>query len=327
MSYYADKVASLADLFGCPVSLEVGGLRVGGAVYPVIDDVIVLLPPGKRPARLRSAGAEAPDPAVFSSDIQATFGDEWTTYRGMMAEHREEFEAYFDLIDLDALKGSRVLDLGCGMGRWATFVAPQCREIVLVDFSEAIFVARENLRAAPNAIFLMGDVRDLPIRDDAADLAYCLGVLHHLPTPALDEVRRLRRLAPRLLVYLYYALENRPWHYRALLGVVTRARERLCRVRNARARAAWTWSIAVFIYKPLVGLGHAMRPFGLARHVPLHEGYRGKSLARVKQDVYDRFFTGIEQRVTRDEILSLGDVFRRIEISPTMPFWHALLFR
>jgi len=46
------------------------------------------------------------------------------------------------------------------------------REMVLLDFSEAIFVARENLRGASNALFFLGDLRRMPFRDDFADLVY-----------------------------------------------------------------------------------------------------------------------------------------------------------
>jgi hypothetical protein len=56
--------------------------------------------------------------------------------------------------------------------------------------------------------------------------------------------------------------------------------------------------------------------------IPLYEGYRGNSLKRIEQDVYDRFFTQIEQRVTRKEIMSLKDTFSEIVISEGLPYWH-----
>ena len=77
---------------------------------------------------------------------------------------------------------------------------------------------------ARNTLFFMGDIKALPFADDFCDFLFCLGVLHHLPAPCLDEVRALRRYAPRLLIFLYYALDNRPFHYRFLLGGVTAAR-------------------------------------------------------------------------------------------------------
>src|SRR5690606_4214648 len=131
-----------------------------------------------------------------------------------LPEHREEFERYFDLVDWKSMANARVCDLGCGMGRWSAFAKDRCREIVLVDFSDAIFVARKNLGQAKNALFFMCDLKRLPFRDDFADFLFCLGVLHHLPTPCLEEVRALKRAAPKLLIFLYYALDNRPGYFR-----------------------------------------------------------------------------------------------------------------
>jgi ubiquinone/menaquinone biosynthesis C-methylase UbiE len=110
------------------------------------------------------------------------------------------------------------------MGRWSFFAKDHCREIMLVDFSDAIFMARKNLADADNALFFMCDLKRLPFRDGFADFLFCLGVLHHLPTPCLDEVRALRRAAPKLLIFLYYALANRPWYFGVLVKIVTAVR-------------------------------------------------------------------------------------------------------
>ena len=328
-SYYQDKTATLRDIFGvASVEVHHDGLLLDGRFLPVVDDVIVALDADRVPPHLRSRlpdgrsteGVAASTP--FSADIQYTFGEEWKAHSKLLDDHTATFESYFDLIDLDGLAERRIADLGCGMGRWSHFVAPRCREIVLVDFSEAIFVARENLRDAGNAVFVMADVLDLPFADDAFDLVYCLGVLHHLPVDALDALRRLSRLAPRHLAYLYYSLDNRPAYFRWLLGPVTAVRKRLAGVRSPRTRAALTSVIAAGVYAPLAGLGSLLRPVGLSRFVPLADAYVGSSMASLRQDTYDRFFTGIEQRFSRKEILTLTDTFGSVTVSDGFPYWH-----
>jgi SAM-dependent methyltransferase len=327
--YYAGKIESLKDVFGArDVRVAPGRLCVDGREYPVVDDVVVLLPPSQWPAAVRErlgagGGARGAEPAApIAGDIQFTFGAEWQRFPRILPEHEKEFSQYFDLVDLAGLAGRRVCDLGCGIGRWSFFLKDACRELVLVDFSEAIFVARRNLSSAGNALFFLGDLERLPFRADFADLVVCLGVLHHLPTGALDQVRALGRLSPTLLVFLYYALDNRPRYWRALLAAVTAVRLPLSRVCSAPARSALTWALALGVYVPLVALGRAARPFGLERFVPLHEFYRDKSLQRIRQDVYDRFFTRIEQRFERDRILSLRDAFGEVAVSERPPYWH-----
>jgi len=231
-----------------------------------------------------------------------------------------------DLVDLGTLRDSLVCDLGCGMGRWSFFLKDHCRALVLVDFSEAIFSARRNLAGA-NACFFMGDLTRLPFADDFCDFLICLGVLHHLPQACLEAVRRLRRAAPRLLIYLYYALDNRPAYFRALLTPVSALRRMLSRVRSARLRRWFSFAVARLVYRPFVWLGRALRAIGVRAVVPLFEYYETLSNKRMEQDVYDRFFTPIEQRVSRVEIAALSDTFREVRVSPGLPFWHFLCIR
>ncbi|HZD54676.1 MAG TPA: class I SAM-dependent methyltransferase, partial [Candidatus Aquicultoraceae bacterium] len=215
--YYEDKRESLQDLFGAG-EIVVNDDRIGvdGREYPVVDDVIVLLPPAEWPLKLRERITTPAERTVeagrddFAGDIQFTFGEEWSRFPEILAEHEGEFHQYFDLVDIGGLAGARVCDLGCGIGRWSHFLKGRCRELVLLDFSEAIFAARENFRDVSNALFFLGDLRRMPFRDDFADFLFSLGVLHHLPTGALEEVRALSRFAPAILVFLYYALDNRP---------------------------------------------------------------------------------------------------------------------
>lgn len=329
-AYYIDKLAALRDIFGDEaLALEQNCVKVQGRSYPIVDGVIVLLDIEQYPPALRrrlgvSSGIDAPAEGAFAEDIQFTFGDEWQTFPEILPEHESEFRQYFDLINQNNLGESRVCDLGCGIGRWSYFLKDKCRELVLVDFSEAIFVARRNLRDCPNALFFMGDLKRLPFRSGFADFLFSLGVLHHLPTDALSEVRNLKKYAPTVLIYLYYSLDNRPAYFRLLLGLVTAVRLVVAKIRNPAFRAVFTWLGACFVYLPLVWLGRLLEPFGLSRHVPLYEGYKGKTLGRIRQDVYDRFFTRIEQRFSRKQIATLTDTFAEVTISERWPYWHFL---
>ncbi|MFI5197324.1 MAG: class I SAM-dependent methyltransferase [Thermoanaerobaculia bacterium] len=323
-------LAELRDLFGDPdVVLEPGVLRARGREYPVVDDVVILLDPEEYPGSLRERlglGRPVGGGATTAIDtgIQFTFGEQWKKFPRTLPEYEAEFHRYFDLVDLPSLAGKRVCDLGCGMGRWSNFLAPRCRTLVLVDFSEAIFVAREGLRGEKNVLFFMGDIQRLPFRTGFADLVVSLGVLHHLPTDALGAVRRLRTLAPELLIYLYYALDNRPAYFGVLLAWATALRKVLSRIREPGARAVITRSIAALVYVPLVGLGWCLKPFGLANRVPLFEVYHTRSWEGICQDVYDRFFTGIEHRYSREQIRGLRDSFETVVISDGLPYWHFL---
>lgn len=339
--YYQDKLTTLSRIFGTQdIRLTPTHLVVAGKEHPIVDDVIILSDAGQYTDKVRSTievrtggGNDSTLPAQefaegdFAEEIQYSFGDEWQAYDRILPEHEQEFRDYFDLIDLDSLRDKTVCDLGCGSGRWSHFVSTYAKEMILVDFSDAIFIARRNLKERENALFFMCDIKTLPFADDFADFLFCLGVLHHLPTPCISEVAALGRFSPKLLIYLYYALDNRPFYFRIILRMVTALRLRLSKIRNPAARTRLSKLGAYTLYKPLVILGGILRPLGLSRSVPLYETYRGKSMKRIEQDVYDRFFTNIEQRVTRKEILALEDHFDEVVISEGIPYYHFLCVR
>ena len=333
MTYLRNKIKSLRRIFGTEdITLVDNYLVVEGRRYPVVNDVIVLLDPSQYTEYIRKfispgESARLDDIEVFSKAVQSSFGQQWNQYSNILDEHRMEFEQYFDLVRMGSLQDQSVCDLGCGIGRWSFFLQKLCREMVLVDFSDAIFVARKNLAHSDNALFLMGDIKRLPFADNFCDFLFSLGVFHHLPSNALDEVRALKRYAHRILIYLYYALDNRPFHFRVLYWAMEFGRRVISSLKSYALRQALIWGITLFVYLPFIGLGRVLKPLGLEKQVPLYEFYNGKSIGRIRQDVHDRFATAIEHRYSRDQIIELRDSYSRVDISDRIPYWHFLCTR
>lgn len=329
-NYYADKLDRLADIFGARrVELSKDGIVVDGRTYPIVDDVIVLLDPAQYPRLVQERlGVQRPAPTMeaYAPDIQYHYSRFWEEWSTLHPHYEREFQGYFDLVDLKTLEGARVCDLGCGMGRWSYMLAAKtpCREVVLVDFSEAIFTARKLFAGDNRAVFFMGDLLRLPFRAGFADFAMSLGVLHHLPVDCLQVVRQLKPLAPRLLVYLYYALDNKPFYYRVLLAMYTPLRKLLCRIESQRFRVAFSWFGLFAFYLPFIGLGYLLKPLGLAKYVPGFDDHHWQGLDGMRHSVYDRFFTRIEQRVSRKQIGTLTDTFSRVTIADGQTYWHFL---
>ena len=65
-----------------------------------------------------------------------------------------------------------------------------------------------------------------------------------------------------------------------------------------------------------------MKTLGLSQQIPLFKGYDKKTVKRIEQDVYGRFFTQIEQSVTKKQILELEKDFSEMTISDNIPYWH-----
>ena len=168
--YYRDKKIILSDIFAAKteeIKLSKNSLQVNQQIYPIIDDVIILAEPSQYTdyvkKKLKTVIKPAPaDSGIFRADIQQSFGSEWMIYDRILGEHKKEFSLYFDLIQFKRLTGRRVCDLGCGNGRWSYFMADKCRELILIDFSDAIFVARKNLADHSNCLFFMVNLKFFP---------------------------------------------------------------------------------------------------------------------------------------------------------------------
>ena len=112
-----------------------------------------------------------------------------------------EWERRRALLLGEARPGERVLDLGCGAGRFVAALREAGADTVGVELAEA---ALERARAnAPGAdLRLLADDGSLPLEHASVDLVWCSEVLEHVADTAnlLLEVRRVLRPGGRLLV-------------------------------------------------------------------------------------------------------------------------------
>ena len=80
---------------------------------------------------------------------------------------------------LEQLRGKRILDVGCGMGRFAEVCADAGAEVHAIDLSAAVESAANNLKNRPGVFLYQADVMRLPFVEESFDLIYSIGVLHH----------------------------------------------------------------------------------------------------------------------------------------------------
>lgn len=270
------------------------------------------------------------DPATVSG-----FGDEWSRFdqSGLDAAERERICAdYFDIFPWEDLpQGAVGADIGCGSGRWARVVAPRVGLLHLIDASaEALDVARRNLASLDNVEFHQAPVAGMPLADASLDFAYSLGVLHHLPDTAAairSVAAKLRPGAP-LLVYLYYAFDNRPAWYRLLWRTSELGRGAISRL-PMPLRYLSSQLLAAGVYWPLARAARVLERAGvLPRSWPLAY-YRDKSFYVMRTDALDRFGTRLEQRFSQKRIRGMLESagLERVRFSNTPPYWCALGYR
>ncbi|MEP7336046.1 MAG: class I SAM-dependent methyltransferase [Actinomycetota bacterium] len=117
-----------------------------------------------------------------------SFGDQWNRWRSVQLDsvtgkplsHARLFEGTRWPEDLS---GQRVLELGCGAGRFTEVLLDAGAEVWAVDASSAVDAARANLGEHERLDLAQADLFDLPFDEGVFDRVLCFGVLQHTPDP------------------------------------------------------------------------------------------------------------------------------------------------
>ena len=263
------------------------------------------------------------------------FENEWQKFNQMELDKNELkkiFEDYFYLMPWSKInKNSVGIDVGCGTGRWAQFVAPKCKKIHLLDAGKrTLEVAKKFLSQHKNITFILSDLKEIPIIDQKYDFAYSLGVLHHVPNvdKAIKEIHRILKPGSPFLIYLYYSFENSPVYFRLIWKISDFIRKNVCKYPKFLKMLICD-IIALFIYLPLAKASLILERFKIKNiYFPLSY-YKDKSFYTMRTDSLDRFGTTFEKRYSKKEIYDLlaSNGFHSIKFSPGKPYWCALAYK
>lgn len=165
-------------------------------------------------------------PRFVQQEHLASFGLQWNRYD---VARDEEDQATFCAktgMQLDELDGLRVLDAGCGGGRYSKIAGEARADVIAVDHTAAVDKAAGVCGHLPNVHFLQADLKQLPLEQASFDFAFSIGVLHHdVDTRTVfDAVARMVRPGGRLAVWLY---RRNQWWQEAINSALRRRTVRM----------------------------------------------------------------------------------------------------
>lgn len=133
-------------------------------------------------------------PRFVSKELYASsFGYEWLKWPRVQFEsentespmkgHTTKMFKAITHFRKDDIKGKKVLDYGCGAGRFLDIIRLWGGIAVGIDLSVAVESARVNFRDDENVLIVQGDILNPPFKKGYFDFGYTIGVLHHTPSP------------------------------------------------------------------------------------------------------------------------------------------------
>jgi SAM-dependent methyltransferase len=255
--------------------------------FPIRDGVPILLPADLASVKLETA---------------SRFAEEWTRWSDLRDYYEQEFFDWVAPLTPKDFADQLVFEGGCGKGRHTAIVAGHgAKAIVSLDLGESAFVAFRHTRKFPNAHVIIGDLLNPPVRP-VFDLAFSVGVLHHLPDPAAG----FRCLASRVreggrAAFWVYGYEGNEW--------ITRYVDPIRKVLTSRL-PAWLlrlasippaillWAVIKSFYRPGPdGKGPQRLPYGdyfaAQYRYPFDE---------IHANVFDQLVTPVSYYLREDEV-------------------------
>jgi 2-polyprenyl-3-methyl-5-hydroxy-6-metoxy-1,4-benzoquinol methylase len=198
-SKVADKVLEILRCLSCKDTLrrtqDALACNGCGRNYPVVDNVVRF---------------------VDEQHYAGSFGFQWQVFARTQMDHeqsRRSENAFRRRTGYrpEDLAGKLVLDVGCGMGRFAEVATRWGAHVVGIDLSLAAEVAARNLADRQATIF-QADALQLPFAPESFDFIYSIGVLHHTPSceQAFKALPPLLKPNGQIAVWLYSAYN--PWY-------------------------------------------------------------------------------------------------------------------
>lgn len=217
---------------------------------------------------------------VPEENYAENFGFEWHRFAELQTDRLHTHTLSHDRFGLEIgcdpkdLKGLRVLEAGCGGGRFTDIVLESEAELFAVDLSNAVDKNRQIHQGNTALTLIQGSIDAIPLAHEAFDLVFCLGVLQHTPDPSAFFRALVPYVKPggRLVVDVYAAHPKQSLHWKYIIRPITK--------RMDQSRLLALIERAAPILVPISRQVRRVPKVGkaLSRLIPIfvHDGFMGK---------------------------------------------------
>jgi 2-polyprenyl-3-methyl-5-hydroxy-6-metoxy-1,4-benzoquinol methylase len=124
---------------------------------------------------------------VEINNYASSFGLQWNIFRKTQLDSYTGTSISSDRLksicggDLSVFKDKKVLEVGCGAGRFTEIMLKAGATVFAVDLSLAVEANYENCKHNSNYFVCQASVYELPFNLESFDLVVCVGVIQHTP--------------------------------------------------------------------------------------------------------------------------------------------------
>jgi SAM-dependent methyltransferase/uncharacterized protein YbaR (Trm112 family) len=140
-----------------------------------------------------------------------SFAYEWKyIYKENTYEKHNFFHFLSPFLKEENLAGQATLDIGCGSGRFTKWAALSETKVSFgSDLGESVEVAYQMTYTLPNVCIVQADIYAMPFTE-VFDIAYSIGVLHHLPQPekGFSALPQVLKRGGKMLIWVYNRRNN-----------------------------------------------------------------------------------------------------------------------
>lgn len=123
------------------------------------------------------------------------------------------------------IKNKKIIDIGCGSGRFTKWPALMGAKVVFgTDLGDSVEVAYRLTNKLENVCIVQSDIYHMPFKNQF-DIAYSIGVIHHLPNPELGflGLKEVLKKNGQINIWVYNRRNNnRALYFYEPLRMITR---------------------------------------------------------------------------------------------------------
>jgi len=178
---------------------------------------------------------------------------------------------------LGILEGKKVLEAGCGAGRFSEVILESGADLYAVDLSEAVEANYENCKQYKKYHVCQADILKLPFPPGQFDIVICIGVVQHTPDPEKTISSLCSQVRPGGMLVLdhYSQAYSLTYSRRALRAILIRLPSDIAyRISKVIATSLWPFHRLLWKIRNLPVLGKLRFVFlQLSPVVDYHDSY------------------------------------------------------